>query len=429
MNLATLYAQVTVALLYDLRVRGLSWAERGVLFDLYLRAAVSADGVTVALPLLAGEAPVAGWKRALGPDGAEAAGRCVQLGLLESVPEGLRATLQGAVHRRAAAVPPSALQGPDGDEPAAAPAARARGAGDPVHALRLAFTRHGLRTAEERGAWLATDPGARTLKRLNLTTEEALDVVARTGVNGGRFGSRTAVSHGAIARQSRGDLDNAATVLSHGDIAAVSPLPPHTPPSEKDKEKEGVDARAPAISHGDIAAVSHGDIETAARQSRAAVSSARDHRAAPHADPLSELQRAAAPHADLMGGGDLEMGASALLIRLRITPAEIPAMALALSRPTSWWPSGGRAAPARATLGDLAGWHTADGYEFKPLSALVAHVRGAARRVPAAPAAPPAPVVPRISPEDVRAMRASLQSPSPPAASPAPAAEGDARVG
>lgn len=107
-------------------------------------------------------------------------------------------------------------------------------------------------------------------------------------------------------------------------------------------------------------------------------------------DPLAALQEAGAPHADLMGGGEIEVGAGALLVRMRVTRAEALAMADALARPAAWWPKAAREAPRRATLADLAGFRTAEGYEFKPLAALVAHVRAAAtaaRR--AATAAPP----------------------------------------
>lgn len=88
----TPWAPVTLSLVYDLRVRALTWAERGVLHYIYLLAGASDDGRTVAVEQRVGEAQVASWERALGRDGAAAVGHLVELGFLESTPAGLTVT-------------------------------------------------------------------------------------------------------------------------------------------------------------------------------------------------------------------------------------------------------------------------------------------------------------------------------------------------
>ena len=381
MNHAALYATVALSLLYDLRVRGLSWAERGVLLHLYVLAAVAPDRQTVALAGLPGEASVVTWRRALGPEGADAVGRLVECGLVAVVPEGLRATLQGAVAEALQEGRRPVARVADVPEDGAAPPARDISRAE--HNLREAFRRHRLTTAEDRRAWLGTEAAQKILARNGLDLGSALDIVARTGVNRGRFGARTVITHGNHAGNHAGSHAEHAAAIT----PAITHLPPHTPPSEKDKENQRDSARGAAITHGNhagshaehAAAITHGDH---ARTN--------DHRGVIAGgpgegfDPLAALQVAGAPHADLMGGGELETGAAAFLVRARVHAAEVAPLAAALARPGAWWPKSAREAPKRVTLADLAGYHTADGYEFKPLAALVAHVRSAkpaARRV------------------------------------------------
>lgn len=335
MNHAALYATVALSLLYDLRVRGLSWAERGVLLHLYVLAAVAPDRQTVALAGLPGEASVVTWRRALGPEGADAVGRLVECGLVAVVPEGLRATLQGAVAEALQEGRRPVARVADVPEDGAAPPARDISRAE--HNLREAFRRHRLTTAEDRRAWLGTEAAQKILARNGLDLGSALDIVARTGVNRGRFGARTVITHGNHAGNHAGSHAEHAAAITHGDHARTN-------------DHRGVIAGGPGEGF----------------------------------DPLAALQVAGAPHADLMGGGELETGAAAFLVRARVHAAEVAPLAAALARPGAWWPKSAREAPKRVTLADLAGYHTADGYEFKPLAALVAHVRSAkpaARRV------------------------------------------------
>lgn len=357
MNHASLYGPVAMLLLYDMRVRGLSWAERGVLQTLYLAAAVAPDRQTVSLSGLAGEAPPATWKRALGADGADAVGRLAALGLLEVVPEGLRATLQAPVAEALsdpARRPPRAAA-TDAEASPQGPRAPARA----EHNLREAFRRHKLKTAEERRAWLDTAAGQRVLTSNGLDLAVALEIVARTGVNPGRFTPRTAVTP-------------AVTAITHGNHAG---------------------------SHGDHAHGNH-----AAHGDRRGVT------ADEAFDPLTALQDAGAPHADLMGGGEVESGAAAFLVRARVQPAEVPLLAQALARPAAWWPKSSRETPRRVTLSDLAGFHSAEGYEFKPLSLLIAYVRAGAKKAPRGPEREPPPKPAPLDPAAAARIRAEMAS-------------------
>lgn len=375
-----LWGPIPLALLYDLRVRGLSWADRGVLHHLHLVASTSEDRQTIPLPPRPGEASLAAWRRALGEDGAEAVGRLVQAGLLETTPAGLRTALQTAT------ASPRSADAPDAPPRPASPAS------GPVERLRALFSKHKLQTADARTAWLRTEHGRKTLDRLGLTEAEALSVVARTGATGGRFGVNPAAVTAAVTTEvTTGNGYRRAAVTT-----AVTSLPSHTLPSEKDSEREGENSARAAVTDGDnrnpLTAVTHGG-------NPAAVT-----------DPFGALQELAAPVADLFGGGEVD--ASALLVRMGVTGAEAHAMAVALAKPSAWWPDR-KSAPARATLSALLGFRTEEGYEARAMTALVAHVRaGATRHAHAAPTAdrPPPSLTPARAPDPakVAAVRAAL---------------------
>ena len=86
----TPWAPVPLSLLFDLRVRPLSWAERGVLHHIHLIAAASPDGITAAVEKRTGEADATAWKRALGEDGATHLGRLIEGGWFTICPAGVR---------------------------------------------------------------------------------------------------------------------------------------------------------------------------------------------------------------------------------------------------------------------------------------------------------------------------------------------------
>jgi len=374
------WAPVPLAVNDDPRVRLRSPVEQLALVRLYL---IARGADLVAMPTCA-EAPYAVWRRLWGAEMADAVGALVEAALVAVEPAGLRLTISTGL--RAAAAPGRPV------EAASAASSEAAGA---VAKLRALFSKHKLRSAADRDAWLKTDHGRRSIERLGITEAEAAEVVARTGSAPGRFGnSRTAVTAGVtVSNRNRIDGDNLSVT------AAVTSLPSHTLPSEKEERKEDVTAREAAVTDGSN------------RNSRTAVTDG--------SNPVTErgsfatLQERAAPVADLFGGGEVD--ASALLVRMAVTAAEVDAMAAALARPSEWWPDR-RRVPERTTLNDLLGFRGADGYDARGLTALVAHVR-ARKAAKAAPVASvdDAPVrLPRarkaLPPEEQAAVRAQLNA-------------------
>lgn len=362
------WAPVPLAVNDDPRVRLRSPVEQLALVRLYL---IARGADLVAMPTCA-EAPYAVWRRLWGPEMADAVGALVEAALVAVEPAGLRLTITTGM--RAAAAPGRPV------EAASAASSEAAGA---VAKLRALFSKHKLRSAADRDAWLKTDHGRRSIERLGITEAEAADVVARTGSAPGRFGnSRTAVTAGVtVSNRNRIDGDNLSVTT------AVTSLPSHTLPSEKEEREEEVTAREAAVTDGSNPVTERGSFAT--------------------------LQERAAPVADLFGGGEVD--ASALLVRMAVTAAEVDAMAAALARPSDWWPDR-RRVPMRTTLNDLLGFRGADGYDARGLIALVAHVRArkAAKAVPVA-AADDAPVrLPRarkaLPPEEQAAVRAQLNA-------------------
>lgn len=362
------WAPVPLAVNDDPRVRLRSPVEQLALVRLYL---IARGADLVAMPTC-GEAPYAVWRRLWGAEMADAVGALVEAALVAVEPAGLRLTISTGM--RVAAAPGRPV------EAASAASSEAAGA---VAKLRALFSKHKLRSAADRDAWLKTDHGRRSIERLGITEAEAADVVARTGSAPGRFGnSRTAVTAGVtVSNRNRIDGDNLSVTT------AVTSLPSHTLPSEKEEREEEVTAREAAVTDGSNPVTDRGSFAT--------------------------LQERAAPVADLFGGGEVD--ASALLVRMAVTAAEVDAMAAALARPSDWWPDR-RRVPMRTTLNDLLGFRGADGYDARGLIALVAHVRArkAAKAVPVA-AADDAPVrLPRarkaLPPEEQAAVRAQLNA-------------------
>ena len=362
------WAPVPLAVNDDPRVRLRSPVEQLALVRLYL---IARGADLVAMPTC-GEAPYAVWRRLWGPEMADAVGALVEAALVAVEPAGLRLTITTGM--RAAAAPGRPV------EAASAASSEAAGA---VAKLRALFSKHKLRSAADRDAWLKTDHGRRSIERLGITEAEAAEVVARTGSAPGRFGnSRTAVTAGVtVSNRNRIDGDNLSVT------AAVTSLPSHTLPSEKEEREEEVTAREAAVTDCSNPVTERGSFAT--------------------------LQERAAPVADLFGGGEID--ASALLVRMAVTAAEVDAMAAALARPSEWWPDR-RRVPVRTTLNDLLGFRGADGYDARGLTALVAHVRArkAAKVAPVA-ATDDAPVrLPRarkaLPPEEQAAVRAQLNA-------------------
>ena len=362
------WAPVPLAVNDDPRVRLRSPVEQLALVRLYL---IARGADLVAMPTC-GEAPYAVWRRLWGPEMADAVGALVEAALVAVEPAGLRLTISTGM--RVAAAPGRPV------EAASAASSEAAGA---VAKLRALFSKHKLRSAADRDAWLKTDHGRRSIERLGITEAEAAEVVARTGSAPGRFGnSRTAVTAGVtVSNRNRIDGDNLSVT------AAVTSLPSHTLPSEKEEREEEVTAREAAVTDGSNPVTERGSFAT--------------------------LQERAAPVADLFGGGEVD--ASALLVRMAVTAAEVDAMAAALARPSEWWPDR-RRVPMRTTLNDLLGFRGADGYDARGLTALVAHVRArkAAKVAPVA-ATDDAPVrLPRarkaLPPEEQAAVRAQLNA-------------------
>ncbi len=383
----TPFGPVSLALLHDLRMRSLSWAERGVLHHLSLVAGVSPDGATVHLDRRAGEAEVASWSRALGADGAAIVGRLVELGLLSTCHEGLRLVL---VARPApvASAPRAAAeewQGKPSDSPAAE---RARNDRKKFKARVSPFSRVPADLSWE--AWLATDEGEAFLaKRAEQFHGYGEWAVPHTGTTPSVPPTGTATEGGTY----------------RPGTAPVPPpsLPPHTPLSfpEKKEEEGGGTASGGTAQNGGTGT-------------------------APQVPPLVALRDAVGGRATLTGALAIEVELSRLLERHALTPDEIKRAGAAFEDPSAWWPRGKNSAPRHVTLNDLAGFRGDDGYEWRALAALVAHVRASKRTTPKPVTAPARPTTTSrvMTAEETRraieASRGARRDSSPPAPIAAP---------
>jgi hypothetical protein len=108
------------------------------------------------------------------------------------------------------------------------------------------------------------------------------------------------------------------------------------------------------------------------------------------------LRDAVGGNATLTGASSIEVELSRLLERHALSADEIVRAGRAFEEPAAWWPKGKNPAPRHVTLNDLAGFRGDDGFEWRALAALVAHVRTQKKPVAvAAPARPKrAPLVP-----------------------------------
>ena len=221
----------------DVRWRALSLAARGLLATL----ADAADGTG---EVVTGRVPLATVLRGMAPgETAEARealwSELTAAELVEVDGPVILVTLPcGAVVARGEAV-----RGDDAAERVEA-AAEAQGgaqeARDTMAALRALFSRRGMKTAEAKLAWLATDEGVATLARLDVDPAAARAMAERTGRNPGRFGDgrthgRTRATVTAERRPNACDRDGRTT-------AERTPSPSHSPSGEKEKEKEGLGA-------------------------------------------------------------------------------------------------------------------------------------------------------------------------------------------
>lgn len=385
----SLSAPVSLALLHDLRVRPLTWAERGVLHHLSLLAGLSPDGATVPIDHRAGEADVAAWTRALGAEGAQLVGRLVEMGLLARCPEGLRvafvahAAAQAAVESDSWDGGPFEWQG----KPSASPVAQ-RARND-----RALF---GKRVK----GWGHIPPGV-TWEQWVVTAEGEAFVVARESVP--RFaGYRAWVTPRGNAGNTQG-VTPGVTPQGNTPLARASDSQ-NSPSFQGESEKK----RGTQTREGTAGVTPQGN------------TGGNTTRVTPPASALDALRDASAGHATLTGATALEREAAEVLSRHTLTETDLARAAAAFADPSAWWPRGKNPAPKHVTLNDLAGFCGERGYEWRALAALVAHLRQrkAVRRFPpVAPAEPPvAPPLPppRATSADARRALAAIKTPSAP---------------
>lgn len=390
MNLS---APVSLALLHDLRVRPLSWAERGVLHHLSLLAGLASDGATVPIDHRAGEADVAAWTRALGAEGAQLVGRLVEMALLVRCPEGLRVAF---VAHTATQVPVESDRWDGGPfewqgKPSASPVAQR---------ARNDRTRFQQRSK----GWGHIPPGI-TWEQWVATDEGEAFVVARESVP--RFaGYRAWVTPrgtaGNTQRVTPGVTPQGNTPLARASESQNSPSF-----QGESEEKKGIQTR-----EGTAGVTPQGN----APGNTPGVT--------PNSAALDALRDAAAGHATLTGATALEREAAELLTRHALTAADLARATAAFADPSAWWPRGKNPAPRHVTLNDLAGFRGEQGYEWRALAALVAFLRHRKRPKPQSPTAaseaPEAPLPParRATSADARRALAAITSKTPSAPPP-----------
>lgn len=377
----TPYGPVSLALLYDPRVRRLTWAERGVLHHLSLVAGVSPDGRTVPIERRPGEADVAAWEQTFGVDGARIIGDLVTRGLLALCPEGLRVTLAAR----------------DGSAPAGARVNATSGAidaGKPSDSPSAVRARHDRSAFRARAKGWARVPAGLTWEAW-LATPEGVSFVASREADFPGYADR--VTPRVTPSPSPGDAPR----VTPGD---APPSPPRTPPlSPREKHSEGARGDAP----GDAPGVTPGDAARVTPLTGAAA--------------LDALRDAARDVADLVGPA-YERSVVAVLAGAKLSSADVQAMASALAAPAAWWPKSYREpAPERVTLASLAGFRAANGdgsYTCEPLLALLAHARATSRRGASQRAArsragappPPPPPAACVGEAAVRAVARSISA-------------------
>lgn len=209
----------------DVRWRALSLAARGMLATL----ADAADGTG---EVSIGRMPLAAVLRGMAPGEAPEAREALwaeltAAGLVDLDGPVILVTLPGG----APVARGEALRGDDDAadvEAAGEPQDGAQGSRDTLAALRAAFSRRGLKTAETRLAWLASDEGAKVVARLEVDPAAARAMAERTGRNPGRFGNGR--THGRTHGRTR-------TTVS-AERRSNAPPPPHTPPPERKRKRK-----------------------------------------------------------------------------------------------------------------------------------------------------------------------------------------------
>lgn len=375
---AAIATHVSLAILYDTRVRPLTWAERGVLFWLSAIAATTEDGATVPFPIRAGEAPAAAWKRALGDDAAGCIGRLIEGGLLRQVDEGVRIVLTAT--QPPPAVPYGVGQGVCAPTPQTATQSRTGKPSDSAAAVRVRHDRSAFK-ARSKG-WSRVPTGV-SWETWVSSTEGCAFVASREAEFPG-YASRVTLTMGASSPP--------------GDAGGDAPLsPPHTPslsPEKKEEERErarktegGV---TPRVTRGGDAG---GDAPRVTPPTR---SLGEDLLAALLAAAKGNLIASPSPTAMLAAGK--------ALVAMDVTDAEIPAMGAALADASVWWPEKPkRKTPGPVSLKELEGYRDAAGSpEWGPLQALVGRARGQIKRAAREAQRPPPPPSEPATPADYR---------------------------
>ena len=383
-------APVSLALLHDLRVRPLPWAERGVLHHLSLLAGLSEDGATVHIDQRPGEADFAAWARALGDEGARLVGRLVEMGLLLIVPDGLRVVFaaRSAPTPQPSPASPMDWQGKPSESPAAQ---RARDDRSWFRRRIKQFARVPDGMSWE--TWLETTDGLAHLASREITHAGYRDWVTP---------SVTPLGHARDHDRSHPPGHTPVTPPGHTPLARASES--QIPPScqGNPEEKRGAQTRE---GHTPVTPPGHTPVTPGGHTPRSH----------PPGHALDALRAASAGHATLTGATALEIEAGEILARHALTDADLARAEGAFADPSAWWPRGKNPAPRHVTLNDLAGFRGEQGYEWRALAALVAHLRQrkAARRptqpaAPETPVAPPPPPPPRATLADAQRARAAI---------------------
>ncbi len=357
------WAPQPLSLLHDLRVRGLSWAERGVLHHLHLVAATSsADGLTVAVTRRAGEAATAAWTRALGAEGATAVGRLIEAGLVVECNEGLRLTL--APGGRGA--PPVGSQGAPTSERSSEAFERSEGAAALAPKVVSARARKLKWAFENRVGELADIAPGVTWETWRESAEGRAAYARR--VLGFGHTERERNAAGTFLRSSGTRSGNATGTPAerHGNGQRNAPLTSSETSSfvEKEREETGTERQRNGTERN----------ASGTRQRNA----------------LDDLRDAAAGRATLIDATSIELELSRVIERHGLTPEELTRAGEAFGDVAAWWPKGKHAPPSHVTINDLAGFRTEGGYEWRALGALVGFVRAPSesKRRPAGVARP-----------------------------------------
>lgn len=332
------WAPVPLAVNDDPRVRACSPVEQLALVRLYLIAR-GAD-VVLMPPQRTGEAPHAVWRRIWGAETADAVGGLVTTGLVAIEPAGLRLVI--ATSMRSAPRPASAEAAPaDSGNATTAELIASR-----TRKLRFVFNNRTGELSDVAASlswetWLATDHGQTVYARRVLGHAETTRSRNATGTFRGR-------SDGSTGTPQERHGNASGTPIGTGRARSEE-----SSFTEEEKERERENARG--TERNGTPAERNGTER--------------------HGNALDALRDAAAGHATLTGTATMEQGACALLARHALSADEVARMGAALATPAPWWPKGKNPPPQHVTLNDLAGFRGDDGHEWRPLAALVAHVR------------------------------------------------------